>query len=176
MDAPRRDLFDPDRLRETWSRGAGTQAGEATGAPAERPGAPALELLERLRAAVFRELGKAAEPLGPLFERARGLLEEQAGRGDPALPLEGKAREENATALGLVLDDVEDLLEALRLGAPPPGEESGPEDDGAAPREARALAPGLPEPAEISKVPLALPEARPIGLPEAGAERLFRPS
>jgi hypothetical protein len=113
------DLFDPERLRGRWGDGKAEAAAE--GGADETPGVPpaALEALDRLRAAIAAELGARALPAEPLLERAREVIAREQKEGEEgSAPLAGKALAESRKALRAILDDLEDLIDAMRLGKP----------------------------------------------------------
>ncbi len=98
------DLFDPERLRELWAAPAPGEAAPTPPLAAAPATDPAAEPLRRLEACLGRELGAGAARLEPLLTRARELF---------------AARQQGVATAGEeligLLDDIEDLVEALEL-------------------------------------------------------------
>jgi hypothetical protein len=110
------ELLSPDRLRDRWQEEETPPSPEAPVAP-PAPDRP-LALVERLEAlAGARFPGAAAHGLPLLIARLRRLVEQrypparEAGEQDP--PAEAPAEDGQLREL---LDQIEDLVEALDLG------------------------------------------------------------
>jgi len=102
------DLFSPDRLRSHWDRERAKEP------EPEAPTPRGVELAHRLRSlAAQRFSGAPGAALGQLIERL-GALAQRRFAPDPAAPAE--ALEPLDAEIELLLDQIEDLSEALTIG------------------------------------------------------------
>lgn len=109
------DLFDPSKLRDSWERAAPAPVEDEPVEPTAAPLGEAAAVLAELEAAILGDVGGAAAArLEPMLAEARALVAREfppAGEPEPDEKAKGKIRAE----LKGVLDQVEDVLEALEV-------------------------------------------------------------
>jgi hypothetical protein len=110
-----KNLFDVDRLRNTWQRpepaDAHPQAHLETSPDAT---SPLVATFDAAREAALREYGHGTKDFDAIFDRARGMAEEIASAGPDADP---DHQSELQVDLARLLASLEDLLESLEFGA-----------------------------------------------------------